>query len=157
LARIEGYRLTVPPLRARKEDIYRLFRHFSANAGLAEPSVTFGFMVALCHHAWPYNVRELESAVRRAIALADGAELDDRHLPETVMASMQDYGARSARETSRAVREAPQRPPTADELRSLLVLHKGNVSAVARDLGKDRTQIHRWLRMHALRPEDFRT
>jgi transcriptional regulator of acetoin/glycerol metabolism len=158
-ARIQGYTLTLPPLRARKEDIYRLVRHFLAAAGRAEVGVTFPFMVAACHYGWPYNVRELEGAVRRALAVADGPLLDEAHLPEVVAAAMKDYAATRGEAPSeppalRAV--APSGTPGADELRELLRRHAGNVAAVARELGKDRTQIHRWMRLHAIRPDDFR-
>jgi transcriptional regulator of acetoin/glycerol metabolism len=42
------------------------------------------------------------------------------------------------------------------ELVELLTRHQGNVSAIARDLGKERIQIHRWLKRHGLSPDDFR-
>lgn len=37
-------------------------------------------------------------------------------------------------------------PPTEHELRELLHRHRGNVAAVGRELGKERMQIHRWLK-----------
>jgi DNA-binding NtrC family response regulator len=157
-ARIQGYTLALPPLRARKEDLYRLVRHFLVAAGRPEASVTFAFMLAACHYAWPYNVRELEGAVRRALAITEAPELDEAHLPEAVTAAMQDYGgARASAEPSQtAGPPAPSGTPGAEELRALLRRHGGNVAAVAREVGKDRTQIHRWMRLHAIRPDDFR-
>ena len=32
-------------------------------------------MIALLHYDWPFNVRELESCIKRAVALADGPVL----------------------------------------------------------------------------------
>ena len=38
--------------------------------------------------------------------------------------------------------------PTEHELRELLQRHRGNVAAVGRELGKERMQIHRWLKKY---------
>ncbi|MGI3777007.1 MAG: phage shock protein operon transcriptional activator, partial [Janthinobacterium lividum] len=66
--------VTVPPLRARADDIPRLAEHFAARmsaelgrrsfAGFA-PSATRRLLA----HPWPGNVRELRNAVERSVAL----------------------------------------------------------------------------------------
>ena len=68
---------------------------------------------------------------------------------------MDGYGAAA----SPAPPAPPTRPeplsrsqPSADELRTSLAEHQGNVAAVARHYGKDRAQVHRWLRMHGISP-----
>lgn len=43
--------------------------------------------------------------------------------------------------------------PTETQLRALFERHSGNVSAVARELGKDRTQIRRWLKRFGISRE----
>ena len=63
---------------------------------------------------------------------------------------------------------APARParvePAPDDpealrrtLVALLEQHRGNISHVARDLGKARMQIHRWLQRFDLDPEAYRS
>jgi transcriptional regulator of acetoin/glycerol metabolism len=47
-------------------------------------------------------------------------------------------------------------PPTKEKLQELLSRHRGNVAAVARELGKARMQVHRWLRRYGLSLEDYR-
>ena len=42
-----------------------------------------------------------------------------------------------------------------DDLIALFREHRGNVSAVARHLGKARTQVQRWLRRYQLDPRDY--
>src|SRR6185437_848088 len=80
-ARLNAYALVVPPLRERKEDLYMLVRHFAAQAGDARlPS--FGFMVSVCHYPWPYNVRELVAAVKRAITVSKGPAFEGEDLPQ---------------------------------------------------------------------------
>jgi transcriptional regulator with GAF, ATPase, and Fis domain len=43
-----------------------------------------------------------------------------------------------------------------DELAALFREHAGNISAVARTLGKARVQIQRWVKRYGLDPESFR-
>ena len=47
-------------------------------------------------------------------------------------------------------------PPSADELRRSLTRHRGNVAAVGREFGKERMQIHRWMRRLGIDPNDYR-
>jgi psp operon transcriptional activator len=71
--------ITLPPLRARLEDILLLTDHFGAAMAreLGRPYPGFGphGVAALLAHDWPGNVRELKNVVERAVyrALADGA------------------------------------------------------------------------------------
>jgi transcriptional regulator of acetoin/glycerol metabolism len=100
---------------------------------------------ALFHHAWPRNARELVRVLERAVALAGGAELALAHLPDDVAAAA----------TRPAVRAAPDDTRRA-ELVALLEKHKGNVSHVAAELGRVRSQVQRWLKRYQLDPARFR-
>jgi transcriptional regulator with GAF, ATPase, and Fis domain len=153
-ARISAMTIALPPLRIRREDIDLLVRHFLRDAGRANVQATFGFMLAMCDYDWPRNVRECAAVVRRAATLADGPVLDVVHLPPELQASVASYGSRVTRSAPRDA--ANGRVPGADELRRLLVTHAGNIAAVARELGKDRAQVDRLIRRHAISPDDFR-
>ncbi len=152
-ARLNGYPIAVPPLRERKEDLYPLVCHVLREMR-APPAVTFRFMVAACHYDWPYNVRELVSAVRRGVSISEGGPLDVSGLPDSVTAAMDDYGGPAGA----AAPGAPARPgrPTASELDALLRTHRGNLAAVGRALGKDRAQVHRWLHQMGIDPDGYR-
>jgi DNA-binding NtrC family response regulator len=149
LARLRGAVVEIPPLRERKEDLYALVLHFLAQAGAPKETVTPAFMAGALQWDWPHNVRELDAAVRRALALAKGAPLALEHLPEPLRERMRGYG------TSGPSDRAPA--PAPEELRALLERHKGNVSAVARELKRDRVQIHRWMRYAGIDPEKYRS
>jgi two-component system, NtrC family, response regulator PilR len=71
--------ITVPPLRGRREDIPLLVNHFlkkyAPAAGKSIVRVNENSLQALCAYDWPGNVRQLENAIERAVALENGEEL----------------------------------------------------------------------------------
>jgi DNA-binding NtrC family response regulator len=85
------YRLNVipvrlPALRERKEDIPLLVQHFlhklKADAAAPDFTVSQGAMRRLMGYAWPGNVRQLENAVERALALSAGrSQIEVSDLP----------------------------------------------------------------------------
>jgi transcriptional regulator with GAF, ATPase, and Fis domain len=89
------YRLAVieiemPPLRARREDIPALARHFHERFSGSSDALPEGLANALCQRAWPGNVRELRNFVQRAVSLgwqppaepADAGGAGSRPLPD---------------------------------------------------------------------------
>ncbi|QCG86731.1 phage shock protein operon transcriptional activator [Azospirillum sp. TSH100] len=71
--------VTLPPLRARPDDIPPLAEHFAL--GMVRelrrplfPGFTEDALDRLCGHDWPGNVRELRNAVERSVAAADPDE-----------------------------------------------------------------------------------
>ncbi len=155
-ARLQEYTVTLPPLRDRKEDIPLLVRAFLTQEGHGKLTPTLGFMVALLHHDWPFNVRELQACLKRAVALCDGVSLDVPQLPEDIREVMLSYGRPPLPPSTTSPGGLPQSSPSAEELRALLVTWQGNVSAVSRALGKERMQVHRWMKRYKLDPLDFR-
>ncbi len=71
--RLSVFNVHVPPLRARRQDILPLARHFverfAREAGRALRGLSPAAERALEAHAWPGNVSELESVVERAVVL----------------------------------------------------------------------------------------
>ena len=81
--RLNVFPITVPPLRARPDDIALLARHFVPTAcvrnGLPVASIADDAVAALTSRPWRGNVRELENAVERAVLLARGKAIEPRH------------------------------------------------------------------------------
>jgi DNA-binding NtrC family response regulator len=77
--------LTVPPLRARREDIPILLRHFLARFAAEENRAVTGISAeAVAHLAqfdWPGNIRQLENAVYRAVVMSEGDQLELADFP----------------------------------------------------------------------------
>ncbi len=164
-ARLDEYQLRLSPLRDRKEDLHLLARTFLARHGRPDLGLSFGYLLGLTHHDWPYNVRELEACVKRSIALADGLVLSESLLPESIQEAMSDYGKPTSPTGASGPPDGAQRSmprpmgrsiPTDAELRSLLEQHRGNVAAIGRELGKARMQVHRWMQRYGIEVDDYR-
>jgi len=71
--------ITVPPLRDRREDLPLLVNHFvkkyAPGAGKNISHVNPESLASLASYDWPGNVRQLENAIERAVALETGEYL----------------------------------------------------------------------------------
>ena len=75
--------LELPPLRDRRDDIPVLAKHFLGRfAPGGDVKISQSAMRALMAYSWPGNVRQLENALERAVALGAGRrEIDSADLP----------------------------------------------------------------------------
>ena len=77
--------LDIPPLRQRRDDIAVLMDYFlrkhSANSGGKPMKVSNDARRLLLEYSWPGNVRQLESAIERALLLAESDEITVEDLP----------------------------------------------------------------------------
>jgi DNA-binding NtrC family response regulator len=154
LARISGFTIQLPPLRERISDFGILIaallaRHAAPDA--PAPTLSVEAMRLLLRHEWPLNVRELEHCLRAALALSP-SRIDGIHLPESVR-NPQRAATNEPAPPARARILTPEQEVRRDELRALLIEHRGNISQVARVMGKDRVQVRRWIKLFALSPE----
>ncbi|MGV3622377.1 MAG: sigma 54-interacting transcriptional regulator [Archangium sp.] len=149
-ARLGGYEIALPALEARREDLGLLIAALTKRLSPQRaPTVQFSIAAARALFAWdwPRNVRELEKVLDRALVLSGSGPIEPEHLPPELL------------------KPPPKRSSDADpddvddgrktELENLLRQHNGNVSAVARAMGKARMQIQRWLKRYQLDPRDF--
>jgi DNA-binding NtrC family response regulator len=88
--RVNVVTIALPPLRDRRGDVPLLANHaLSKYAHLAEGRVrqiSREAMEVLVDYAWPGNVRQLESAIERAVLLCEGECIMPKDLPEEVLA-----------------------------------------------------------------------
>ena len=146
-ARMLGVQLALPPLRDRREDLGHLIASLlDRHAAGRDLAFSADAVTALYAYAWPLNIRELERAIAAAAAVAtDRIEL--QHLP----AALREPAAPSSVDTSALSAEDRI---LRDQLESAIDRHEGNLTTVAKDLGKDRTQIRRWMKRFGLSRDD---
>ena len=145
-ARLSEWTLRLPPLRERRADILVLFRHLIAKHGRTTTTMTAEFAEALLLYDWPLNVRELGMLAGRLLKLAPKAtEWDVKHLTRDMQEPIidRDVAPSGDRPSRRALIEA-------------LTAARGNITLVAKFLGRDRRQIYRWLAHYKVNPDDFR-
>jgi transcriptional regulator with GAF, ATPase, and Fis domain len=77
--RLNVFPLTLPPLRARREDIPALVTHFveilGRRLGRQIEHIPQETMSALSSYHWPGNIRELQNLIERAVILSDDGVL----------------------------------------------------------------------------------
>jgi DNA-binding NtrC family response regulator len=147
--RLQVLPITLPPLRARKDDLPALCAHFLADLGLREPGPITGENLALlASHGWPGNVRELRNTLAQALSLsAPGARFTDLAIqlgPATASPEDDPSAPFSARKDAAIARFER------DFLTDLMRQHDGNIKAASRGSGIERTQLKRMLRKHGL-------
>jgi formate hydrogenlyase transcriptional activator len=89
--RLNVFPVTLPPLRARCEDIPALVTHFvemfCRRMDKQIEDVPEETMAALCSYQWPGNIRELQNLIERAVILSDGGVLSNP-LPTVALEDM---------------------------------------------------------------------
>lgn len=97
LHRLDLFRVQIPPLRDRGEDIGRLADYFLAKLGkrhrLEGRRLSEGARRALAGHRWPGNVRQLAHEIERALVFEDGEVLELHGLRQTAAATMAPDGS----------------------------------------------------------------
>lgn len=87
LFRLNVVKITLPPLRQRKEDIPLLVHHFldkyTRQMNKHVTGLTNGAMRALLNHEWRGNVRELENVIERAVIFAEDRQIGVEDMPFT--------------------------------------------------------------------------
>lgn len=164
-ARISGLTLSLPPLRERREDLGILIgalirRHAAARAD--QVTLTCEAARALLLHHWPLNIRELERCLMAAVVLAKARPIQLAHLPGPVQAALATGAERPshAKPPPRPEQSSPLRLSERDqrqreEIVRLLQQHAGNITAVARAMGKARNQVQRWIKRYRIDSTSF--
>ncbi|QGM21379.1 GAF domain-containing protein [Spiribacter sp. 2438] len=137
--RICGFRVTLPALRNRA-DLEGLISRMLA---VEDPSARIAPAARDCllRYPWPGNLRELQNALRTALALAKpGWPIEILDLPEPIRASDMAVAGEPSEATG-GLREAEERC-----MRDAVEAHGGNYAAAARALGISRSTLYRRLR-----------
>lgn len=142
--RLLGFEIELPALRRRREDLgllvaWMLSRHAPSRAVRFSTDA----VAALYTHDWPLNLRELERSLTTALA-ATSDRIEMQHLPASV-------GATEPIDQPVFREVTAEEKSLKDKLVSALQRHEGNIAAVGREMGKDPTQIRRWMKRFGIK------
>lgn len=153
--------ITLPPLRARMEDLGLLvaafLKSFAQENGKPVRELTSDAMQAILHYHWPGNVRELRTAIEHGVVMAAGPKITLRDLPLNVRQPPVNQVLPKSKLPPQAWGsgrgERLNLHLTEDRLISqALEESDGNVTAAAKQLGISRRTLHR--RLKELRQND---
>jgi two-component system response regulator AtoC len=142
--RINVFPITMPPLRARGDDIILLAKYFLAKANFPHAELDPEILDLLTHYSWPGNIRELKNILDRAMILAGDEPIDpscigidDDENPDTETVSI---GNQSLGESEKKmIQEALERTD-------------GNKTEAAKILGISRRRLYSRMKIHGLKP-----
>ena len=156
--RLSVLEIAIPPLRERPEDVPLLAEHFLASfaerSGKPARKLSPGAAGALAAYPWPGNVRELRNALERVVAMAGGDEIGADDVGGALLGAHA-TAFRPAVDPTLSYAEAHDRFER-EYLMRLLEACAMNVSKASRVAGIHRQTIHRLLRKHGIRLEEFR-
>ena len=152
--RLNAFRIAIPPLRKRREDIPQLAVHFlqqtCKRSGKSVTGISAGASRIMMRYAWPGNVRELQGAIERAVLMEATETLQPASLPPEIAPVAVVVAAADGEEVV----------PLADlerrAIRRALAATDHNVSQAARALGINRATLYRKLskfNRHDLSPD----
>jgi len=146
--RLNVVRVSLPPLRARREDIPALVNHFLRRYNRRfrrdVKGITPDALATLAGHDFPGNVRELENVIERAFAMGAREQITIADLPVLGTASV----------PSASVPQSGTVPRLADVEKDLilraLAFYKDDKEAAASALGISRRTIYRRLKEYGM-------
>jgi DNA-binding NtrC family response regulator len=149
--RLSVVRVTLPPLRARREDIGLIIAEMLRRKGLEPGSVQGPNMERLHSHSWPGNVRELRNVIDRAVALSPSFQsFDSLRVSLTPAAPTEDP---LTIRTDLPFSDAKRLVVDAFEaryLRDLMERFSHNISAISRFSGIERKHLRSLLIKHKI-------
>jgi DNA-binding NtrC family response regulator len=154
--RLNVVRLTIEPLRRRRDEIVPLSRQFihdiAAAYGEATKTLAPAAEDALLRYDWPGNVRELRNAIERAFLFCGDRTIDIAHLPTEIRDATRAPAQKDP--WTHAAFETDSIPRLADAERLLIArvlkVTGGNQSDAARLLDIERHRLRRKIVAHRL-------
>ncbi|MFG6359406.1 sigma 54-interacting transcriptional regulator [Taurinivorans muris] len=139
--RITTLSILIPPLRERRDDIPLLVDYFFKRFGNLDTRKCLAPNIynLIVNYSWPGNVRQLESAIERAIHLADGKTIKAEH-----------FGIEKNNADGTAIRNLTLDEMEKNIISESLQKHRGNMSSCAKSLGISRPTLYRKLEKYRI-------
>lgn len=149
--RLNVVSLHIPPLRERPEDIAILAQHFlremAQRRSKQEKVLSPQALELLLCYGWPGNIRQLQNVMERLFALSRGPVIPEALVQQALPLDT----APRIRSFSDARREFERQ-----YLAQLLAVTKGNMTQAAELADRNRSDLHKLVKRHAINPNEFR-
>lgn len=149
--RLNVVSLHIPPLRERPEDIAILAQHFlremAQRRNKQEKVLSPQALELLLCYGWPGNIRQLQNVMERLFALSRGPVIPEALVQQALPLDT----APRIRSFSDARREFERQ-----YLAQLLAVTKGNMTQAAELADRNRSDLHKLVKRHAINPNQFR-
>ena len=153
--------IQVPSLRQRRKDLPELIRLFihdiTEKNQLDAPRLTDEATQALVAHDWPGNARQLQNVIQRLLILNSGNEITIKDINSALGG---DININNSTDALLEYFEGDMREAKEQFERAYLVHHlsivKGNVSALAKKVGLERTHLYRKLKSLDINTRDIK-
>lgn len=165
--RINSANIKIPPLRDRKDDIPYLssflLQRFYKDSKEAISVIDQQVMEILCRYDWPGNVRQLSNAIEYMTALSNGDKITIEHLPDflveyyigtnnkhTLIKSHVEHNVTISDNFTNIITDHTKSKDIEEKeiLEQMIVKHKGNLSAVARELNISRPTLYKKIKKY---------
>ena len=150
--RLNVISFTVPALRERKEDIIPICHHYLTlfskryhkhlSLCLAEETKKF-----FLSYTWPGNIRELRNALEHGVIFSDRNEIKLRHLPDYLIPFQTQLPHHEEHHSNLSFMEKAEK----EQIETLLIQRKWNISAVSKELKIARSTLYRKLKKYNLK------
>jgi len=152
--RLNGFTITLPPLRDRQDKALVIENVLEAEAGSEQLRIDPDAFGCLLDYPWPGNIRQLRNVMRYSIAVCEGGEIGILDLPSEVV-----QGSMTAVRTPVVEREevfdvAPSESedPEYKAVYGALRRHKWNITDASKELQMSRSTLYRKMRKHSIIP-----
>jgi len=137
--RISGLNVELPALRDRA-DRRKLILYVHERLRREEPGppLNEAMLELLDSHPWPGNVRQLVFVLKVGMAMADGDQLEEWHLPDDFYEELEGKGA--------AAPKGPGGEPLEELIPRIFNQYQGNVSQTAKAAGVSRNTVYKYAR-----------
>lgn len=156
-ARLSEFVVQLPPLRERREDILPILARLVAHP---MPPLDPELVDALLGYDYPYNARDLRRVATQLTVRGASLPVWDCSLVDVFTARVgtnpEPAAGASPEPTPKAAGEAEQAVPSREELIALLTASRGTIADIARETGRSRKQVYRWLERYGLSLDDYR-
>lgn len=155
--RLNVVRITLPPLKDRREDIPLLVEHFINRFNVLEgkrlKKCSERVLAAFMKYSFPGNIRELENAIEHGFVVCMSDIIQYEDLPPHILESISEMGEPLGElESEQKINIYPLQNAESDVIRTALIEHNWNKQQTAKSLNISRSTLWRKMRRYKLYP-----